>query len=90
MADIFQDIVETNRQRRDLRYDNNKVFNELRVSFTLSSSLTAIYGVFVITTDKFSRHFFLETGAGKMLLLLMVLIIIGVLSYNTTIKSKAI
>lgn len=90
MVDIFQDIVETNRQRRDLRYDNNKIFNELRVTFMVSASLTSVYGVFIMTTDAFSRYFFLETAFGRMLLVLMMFVVIGVLSYNTTIKSKVI
>lgn len=90
MIDIFTDIIETNRLRRDLRYSNNLKFSELKTSFVISSLITFGYFLFIISTDKFSRYFFLTTTFGRLLLLIIILVVFGVLSYITTIKSKAI
>lgn len=90
MVDIFSDITETNRIRRELRDKNTTVFNNLKVSFVASSVITFGYFFFIIATDSFSRVFFLQTTLGKFLLIIILLIVFGVLSFITTIKSKAI
>lgn len=90
MRGIFDDIVETNRQRRELRYNNNLEFGVLRLSFIISAGITIGYFIFLIATDWFSRYFFLTTTWGNILLVAIVLTIFGVLSYIATIKSRAI
>ena len=90
MADVFTDIVETNRLRRQLRDENNNAFASLKASFIVSALMTGGYFVFLMFTDDFSRHFFLQTTIGKVLLVIMILIVFGVLAYITTIKSKTI
>lgn len=90
MRGIFDDIVETNRQRRELRYNNNLEFGVLRLSFIISSGVTIGYFIFLMATDWFSRYFFLTTTCGNILLVAIVLTIFGVLSYIATIKSRAI
>jgi len=90
MVDIFTDIVETNRLRRELRYRNNIEFGVLKTSFLVSSLLTFGYFIFLMVTDRFSRYFFLTTGAGRVLLILILLVVFGVMSYITTIKSRAL
>lgn len=90
MRGIFDDIVETNRQRRELRYNNNLEFGVLRLSFIISSGITIGYFIFLMATDWFSRYFFLTTTWGNILLVAIVLTIFGVLSYIATIKSRAI
>lgn len=90
MVDIFSDITETNRLRRELRDRNTKVFSGLKVSFAASSFITFGYLVFIILTDEFSRNFFLNETAGKVLLIIIFLIVFCVLSFITTIKSRAI
>lgn len=90
MMGIFDDIVETNRQRRELRYNNNLEFGVLRLSFIISSGVTIGYFIFLMATDWFSRYFFLTTTWGNILLVAIVLTIFGVLSYIATIKSRAI
>lgn len=90
MRGIFDDIVETNRQRRELRYNNNLEFGVLRLSFIISAGITIGYFIFLMATDWFSRYFFLTTIWGNILLVAIVLTIFGVLSYIATIKSKAI
>lgn len=90
MRGIFDDIVETNRQRRELRYNNNLEFGVLRLSFVISSGITIGYFIFLMATDWFSRYFFLTTIWGNILLVAIVLTIFGVLSYIATIKSRAI
>lgn len=90
MVDIFSDITETNRIRRELRDKNTTVFNGLKVSFIASSVITFGYFVFLIITDSFSRSFFLQNSIGKFLLIVIMLVVFGVLSFITTIKSRAI
>lgn len=90
MVEIFNDITETNRLRRQLRDENNNAFTNLKSSFVVSALMTAGYFVFLMITDDFSRHFFLTQTAGKFLLLIMVGVVFAVLAYITTIKSKTI
>ena len=90
MVDIFSDITETNRIRRELRDKNTRVFGNLKVSFIVSCCITFGYFLFIIFTDEFSREFFLHSSAGKILLLFILIVIFVVLSFITTIKSRAI
>lgn len=90
LLDIFSDIVETNRLRRQLREENNRKFRELRITFIVSTLMTFAYFIFIITTDTFSRTFLLQTTAGNVLLLIICIIVFAVLAFITTIKSNTI
>lgn len=90
MLEIFNDIVETNRMRRQLREENSNAFAALKASFIVSALMTFGYFIFLMFTDDFSRHFFLQETAGKILLIIMLGVVFGVLAYITTIKSKTI
>lgn len=90
MLEIFADITETNRLRRQLRDENADKFTTLKTSFVVSTALTFMYFFFIITTDDFSRSFFLQSSGGKFLLIVIISIVFIVLSYISTIKSKAI
>lgn len=87
---IFTDIVETNRLRRQLREKNNRRFRDLRVTFVVSSLMTFAYFVFAVTTDDFSRTFWLQSDVGNVLLVIILLVVFGVLAFITTIKSNTI
>ena len=90
MVEIFADITETNRLRRQLRDENNNEFASLKASFIVSAGMTFAYFIFLMFTDDFSRYFFLMKTTGKFLLLVMVGVVFAVLAYITTIKSKTI
>ena len=90
MVDIFSDITETNRLRRQLRDENNNAFTSLKASFIVSTLMTFGYFMFLMFTDDFSRKFFLTQTAGKFLLIIMVIVVFAVLAYISTIKSKSI
>lgn len=90
LLDIFTDIVETNRLRRQLREKNNRRFRELKITFIVSTLMTFAYFCFIITTDSFSRRFLLTSTAGNICLLVICIIIFGVLAFITTIKSRTI
>lgn len=90
MVEIFADITEQNRMRRQLRDENNNAFTSLRASFIASAGMTFAYFIFLMFTDDFSRQFFLMQTAGKFLLLIMISVVFAVLAYITTIKSKTI
>lgn len=90
MVEIFNDITETNRLRRQLRDENNNAFSALKTSFITSVLMTFGYFIFLMITDDFSRAFFLGQTAGKILLLVIIGIVFAVLAYITIIKSKLI
>lgn len=90
MVDIFSDITETNRLRRQLRDENNNAFTSLKASFIVSTLMTFGYFIFLMFTDDFSRKFFLTQTGGKFLLIVMVIVVFAVLAYISTIKSKSI
>ena len=90
MVEIFADITETNRLRRQLRDENNNQFAGLKASFVVSAGMTFAYFIFLMFTDDFSRTFFLTNTIGKFLLLVIVGVVFAVLSYITTIKSQTI
>ncbi len=90
MVDIFTDIVETNRLRRELRTENEAIFAQLTSSFVVSTIIVALFGAYMITTDEFTYNFFFNNEIGKVIFLSMFGIVLGVLSYITTLKSKAL
>lgn len=90
MVEIFNDITEQNRLRRQLRDENNNAFVSLKVNFLITVAMTTGYFLFLMFTDSFSRYFFLQTNTGKFLLIIMIGVVFSVLSYITTIKSKTI
>ena len=90
MLMIFTDITETNRLRRQLRDDNNAAFTGLTATFLISVGMVVGYFVFLMFTDSFSRHFFLQTAIGNYSILIILGIVFGVLAYISIIKSKAI
>ena len=90
MLDIFSDITETNRLRRQLRDENKIIFANLKTSFMVSTLMTVGYFCFIMVTDDFSRNFFLVQPIGQLLLIIIILVIFLVLAYISTIKSRAI
>jgi Flp pilus assembly protein TadB len=88
MADIFSTVVEVNRNKRTLRYDNNQKFNKLRLEFLISIGVISLYGVFSIWSDPFLANFFKNSLLGKFLLLADVVTVTAVLAYISSIKSK--
>ena len=55
MLDIFSDITETNRLRRQLRDENAAAFLGLKSSFIASTVMTGGYFIFLMLTDDFSK-----------------------------------
>jgi hypothetical protein len=90
MQEIFTDITETNRLRRQIREENEQAFTELKTTFLVSVGMTFAYFVFLLITDDFSREFFLQKTVGKFLLIVILTIVFLVMSYITTIKSRAV
>lgn len=90
MLEIFSDITETNRLRRQLRDENTNIFANLKASFMMSTFMTVGYFIFLMITDAYSRNFFLTETLGKALLVVIVMVIFLVLAYISTIKSRAI
>ena len=90
MEDIFSSIVETNRQRRTLRYINNVKFAELRTQFIVSFLLIIGYGIFATVFDPFIFTFLTQNFFGKLLLIGDIVIVAFVLSYLASVKAKSL
>lgn len=90
MLDIFVEIVETNRLRRELRDDMNTRYAEVRKDFVVSSILMVAYGVYTMLTDEFTRNALTNTTWGKFLVIFMVVDTVAVLAYISLIKSKSL
>ena len=90
MLDIFTDLTETNRLRRQLRDENSNIFATLKLSFVVSVFAVVMYFIFLMFTDDFSRNFFMNEIAGQFLLIVCVMIVFIVMAYISTIKSRAI
>ena len=90
MLEMFSDITESNRLRRQLRDENKVVFSELKLSFIISVAMTGLYFIFMISNNAWCRNLFLVTTKGKILLLCMITVIIAVLTYITTIRSRVL
>ena len=88
MDDIFSAVVEMNRNKRNLRYENNIKFDKLRFEFIISMVIIAGYGLFSVLTDPFIANFFGNTIFGKLLILADIVAITLVLSYIASIKAK--
>jgi hypothetical protein len=87
---IFDDIVEQNRLRRELRATNNRKLGELKIAFAASSGIVIFYFWFMVLSDTFSRHFFLYTDFGIFLLILSATIIFSVLAYIYSLQSRTL
>lgn len=90
MLDIFVEIIETNRLRRELRDINNRKYAEIRKDFIISSILMIGYGVYTMLTDEFTRHALTETTWGKFLVIFMIVDTVSVLAFISLIKSKSL
>ena len=90
MEDIFSSIIETNRQRRTLRYMNNLKFSELRTQFIVSFLLIIGYAIFATLFDPFILSFLTTTFWGKIMLIGDIVIVAFVLSYLASIKAKSL
>ena len=90
LEDLFSSIIETNRNRRNLRYINNIEFNNLKVEFLGSMGLIAAYIVYSVMTDEWTMNFLSTNNFGKFLIILDVIIIAAVLAFITNIKAKSL
>lgn len=90
MDDIFSSIIETNRHRRNLRFLNNVAFNKLRTQFIIASTIILGYALFTIWFEPWIRNVLINTMFGKIMIIADVCLFAFVLSYLTSIKSKAI
>lgn len=88
MADIFGAIVEINRYKRTIRYENNLKFNKLRMDFLISAGVIAVYAVFTIFSDYFLANFFLHSQFAKILVIIDLVIVTAVIAYISSIKAK--
>lgn len=90
LEDLFSSIIETNRNRRNLRYINNIEFNSLRLEFLISVGMILAYGGMFMATDKWAMHFLTTTFLGRLMIIADVIIIAAVMGFITNIKAKSL
>jgi len=90
MQDIFSSIIDSNRQRRTLRYINDKEFSDLRVQFIVSMVIILGYALMSMVIDSFFVHFFMETLIGRVLIITNIVIVAAVLAYMASIKAESL
>lgn len=88
MEDIFTTVVDINRQKRDLRYENNIKFASLRLEFIMSTGIIIFYAFFSMSIDPFISYFLSGTYFGKVMLIVDLIIVTAVLGYIASIKAK--
>lgn len=88
--DIFTNIVELNRLRRDLRYTNKLAFDYLKSDFITASAVVWLYAFVFGMREAYTYNFMLKTTAGQILMIVDVLIEIFALAFITTIRAQEI
>lgn len=88
LDDIFSTIIETNRERRILRYLNDIQFRKIRRDFLVSLALILGYIAFTVLTDKFIITFLTKSFYGKLLVVIDIFLVGWVMSYLAKIKSE--
>lgn len=90
MEDMFAAIIDKNRRKRDIRANNNRRFNELRMQFIASFLLIVGYFVMMLVTDYNVRNFFLHTTFGNLLIIIDIVIVTAVMAYLASVKASFI
>lgn len=90
LENLFSSIIETNRNRRDLRYINNMAFNSLRLEFLISVGATMLYAMAYLGRDDFVFEFLTQTFFGRLMIIIDILIVAAVMAFITEIKAKAL
>lgn len=88
MDEIFSSIIEKNRNRRILRYNNNLVFKEVRTTFLVCCAVIAVFGLYLTATEPYFTEFFTTTGFGKLLIIIDIIIIAAVLAFISSVKAQ--
>lgn len=88
--EIFSDIVETNRLRRELRYENKKIFDYCKSDFITASIVVWGYVLVFGFRESFTKNFILNTTFGQASLILDIVIELAVLMFITSIRSREI
>ena len=90
LEDLFSSIIETNRNRRNLRYINNQEFNALKLEFLVSLGIIVAYAAFFMLTDAWAMNFISNTVPGRLMVIADVVIVAAVLAFITNIKAKSL
>lgn len=90
MIEIFSGIVESNRQKRILRYENGIAFAQIRNVLYIATLAIVGYAIFCIMLDDFIRVFLTENIFGNILLIVDIVAYTCVLMYVTKLKSGSL
>ena len=88
--DLFSDILDTNRDRRESRALNAVVFIASRISFMVSAGITLGYLLFILATNSNVLNLFFYTKVGNRMLWFIILTIIAVLCYIQILSGRSI
>lgn len=90
IADMFQDIVEINNIKMELRTDVKRQFEEVVAEFIIGATMIFLFlgGVLAIYTNV--ANFYFRTPLGQIIIAIDVLILIGEFVYITYLRAKEI
>lgn len=87
-AEIFLEIIETNRLRRDLRYKNRIIFENAKQEILISSMIVWVYVFAVAIREPFTYNFIFNTFLGQLMLIVDIVIEVVVIFFITLLRSK--
>ena len=88
ISGMFQDIVEVNNIRMEMRTEMKRRFEEVKTDFIVGASMIFVFmaGVLAIYPDV--RNWYFTTGTGQVLIALDILIIIMEFVFITFLRAK--
>ena len=88
--EMFADIIETNRLRRDLRYSAKLAFDTLKSELLICSAIVWGYGILIGFQENFTRNFFFNTTFGQFLFIVDIVIEIIALGFIVSLRARDI
>mgnify|MGYP001019991504 CR=1 FL=1 len=87
---MFQDVVEINNIKMEMRTEMKRKFEEVTTDFIIGASMIFLFLGAVLAIYKDVAHFYLKTPVGQVIIALDALIMIGEFVYITYLRAKEI
>lgn len=88
ISGMFQDIVEVNNIRMEMRTEMKRRFEEVKTDFIIGASMIFVFMAGVLAVYPDVRNWYFTTGTGQLLIALDILIIIMEFVFITFLRAK--
>lgn len=88
ISGMFQDIVEVNTIRMEMRTEMKRRFEEVKTDFIIGASMIFVFMAGVLAVYPDVRNWYFTTGTGQLLIALDILIIIMEFVFITFLRAK--